>query len=73
MAKGDKVVVLLDAGNGVSIEKIFKASVMGRTIEFNREDRKNLIVVEEKMHTGKVARTAELRADRVIAIEEVPA
>lgn len=72
MAKGDKVAVLLDAGNGVAVEKIYGASVSGRTIEFSREERKNLIIIEEKMHTGKTTRTIELRADRVILIEERP-
>ncbi len=72
MAKGDVVKALLDIGSGNVIERVFEADGAGRTVEFDRDDKKNLITVEVKGRAGTAVRTTELRADRVIMIEEVP-
>ena len=54
------------------IERIFEADAAGREVTFEREDRKNLVTVEVRGRAGTTVRKSELRADRVIMIEEVP-
>lgn len=73
MAKGDQVKVLLDIGAGNVIERIFEADKAGRSVSFERDDKKGIYEIEVVGRAGTAARTINLRADRVVMIEEVPA
>ena len=73
MAKGDQIRVLLDTGNGAALEQFIVADKAGRSVKFNREDRKNLIEVLVEGRAGGIVRRAEYRSDRVLLIEEIPA
>ena len=73
MAKGDKIKVVYDrdgAGNVDTLE--FVADAAGRKVEFTRNAKAGLLEVEISTQAGSVIRRAEIRADRVIMIEEVP-
>lgn len=72
MAKGDQIKALIDIGSGNVVERVFEADAAGRKVEFRREVRDGLIRVEVLGRAGAAVRTTELRADRVILIEEVP-
>lgn len=73
MAKGDVVKVLLDIGGGQVLERIFMADKAGRTVSFNRNDKQGVYEIEVAGRAGTAARTVNLRIDRVILIEEIPA
>lgn len=73
IAKGDKIVVLLDVGGGVVEIRDYVADKAGRTVEFEVDKKTGNYEVTVKGRAGTAARTAVLRGDRVIAIEEVPA
>lgn len=73
MAKGDVVKVLLDIGAGQVLERIFEADKAGRSVSFDRDDKKGVYEVEIIGRAGTAVRTINLRADRVIMIEESPA
>lgn len=73
MAKGDQIKVLLDVGGGQTLEKTFTADKAGRSIEVNRNDRQGVYEIEVVGRAGTAARTVNLRIDRVILLEEVPA
>ena len=73
MAKGDSVKVILDVGAGNTLSLMFEADKAGRSVSFERDDKKGIYEVEIVGRAGTAARTINLRADRVILIEEVPA
>jgi hypothetical protein len=73
MAKGDSVKVLLDIGGGNVIERIVSADKAGRSVSWERDDRKGIYTVEVIGRAGTPARTVDFRLDRVIMIEMVPA
>lgn len=73
MAKNDKVVVTVDLGQGQWSKTEVVADAAGRTVEFVRDKRDGTVIVEVRGRAGTLARKVEFRADRVIAIEEVPA
>jgi hypothetical protein len=73
MAKGDKVIVLLDVGGGITERKEYVADKAGRTVEFDVDKKTGEVTIEVKGRAGTAARTAQVRGDRVIYIEEVPA
>lgn len=68
--KGDKVRVLLD---GVDEPQTYTADKAGRTIDYELDRKTGYYVIEVKGRAGTAVRTINLRADRVILIEEVPA
>ncbi len=73
MAKNDSVKVLLDVGSGNVVERVFLADKAGRSVKYDRDDKKNIYTIEVVGRAGTAARTVVLRADRVILLEEVPA
>lgn len=73
IAKGDKINVVYELSPGVTRELEVVADGVGRTVEFSRDDKKNLVTIEVAGRAGTATRTINLRADKVILVEEVPA
>lgn len=73
MAKGDKVVVLVDTGSGETMVREYVADKAGRTVEYEVDKKTGNYTIEVKGRAGTPAKTAVFRGDRVISIEEVPA
>lgn len=73
MAKGDKVVVTVDYGAGVVAAVTVEADAAGRTVQWDRDRKTGEVLVEVNGRAGTLVRKHMFRADRVIAVEEVPA
>lgn len=73
MAKGDKIKVVYDRDGQGTVDTLeFVADAAGRKVEYTRNAKAGLLEIEVSTMAGTVIRRAELRADRVILIEEVP-
>lgn len=72
MAKGDKIVAMIDTGSG-TVEKTYRADKAGQTVEYDIDKKTGSYEIIIRGRAGTPAKTANLRGDRVISIEEVPA
>ena len=68
--KGDRVEVVIDAGEGTRTYEI-AATKAGRRVEV--ANRRGVIEVSEVTRTGTPVRTARFMASRVVALVEHPA
>ena len=68
--KGDRVEVVIDAGDGTRTYEI-AATKAGRRVEV--ANRRGVIEVSELTRTGTAVRTARFMASRVVALVEHPA
>lgn len=68
--KGDKVEIMIDAGDGVRIYELV-ARRAGRRVEISSG--RGIVEVTEVTRTGQPVRTARFMAARVVAIVEHPA
>ena len=68
--KGDRVEVTVDTGGGIQRFEI-EATRSGRRVEFSTA--RGMVEVVEVTRTGRVIRTAQFMASRVIALVEHPA
>ncbi|MFN2555409.1 MAG: hypothetical protein ABR592_00815 [Nitriliruptorales bacterium] len=68
--KGDKVEVMIDAGDGVRVYELV-ARRAGRRVEISSG--RGIVEVTEVTRTGQPVRTARFMATRVVAIVEHPA
>jgi hypothetical protein len=68
--KGDRVEIVVDAGEGVRTYEI-EASKAGRRIEVSTV--RGVVEVSEVTRTGQAVRTGRFMATRVIALVEHPA
>ncbi len=68
--KGDKVEIMIDAGDGVRVYELV-ATRAGRRVEISSG--RGIIEVTEVTRTGQPVRTARFMATRVVAIVEHPA
>lgn len=73
MAKGDHIKAIIDIGGGNTIEKMFRADKAGQTVEYDLDKKTGNYEVIVRGRAGTPARTVNLRGDRVLLIEEVPA
>lgn len=73
MAKGDKIKIVYELSPGETRDLEVVADGVGRTVEFSRDDKKNLLTIEVAGRAGTATRTINLRADKVIMVEEIPA
>jgi hypothetical protein len=69
MARGDRVEVAVDVGNGVQTYEIL-ATRAGRRVEVSTG--RGVIEVSEVTRTGTVVRTARFMTARVVALVEHP-
>jgi hypothetical protein len=67
--KGDRVEVVIDAGDGTRTYEI-AATKAGRRVEV--ANRRGVIEVSEVTRTGTAVRTARFMASRVVALVEHP-
>jgi hypothetical protein len=68
--KGDRVEITVDTGGGVQRFEV-EATRSGRRVEFTNA--RGIVEVVEVTRTGRVIRTAQFMASRVIALVEHPA
>jgi hypothetical protein len=68
--KGDRVEIVVDAGEGVRTYEI-EASKAGRRVEVSTV--RGVVEVSEVTRTGQAVRTGRFMASRVIALVEHPA
>ncbi len=68
--KGDKVEIVVDAGDGVRVYELV-AHRAGRRVEISSG--RGIVEVTEVTRTGQAVRTARFMAARVVAIVEHPA
>lgn len=68
--KGDKVEIMIDAGDGVRVYELV-ARRAGRRVEISSG--RGIVEVTEVTRTGQPVRTARFMAARVVAIVEHPA
>ncbi len=68
--KGDKVEIMIDAGDGVRVYELV-ATRAGRRVEMSSG--RGIIEVTEVTRTGQPVRTARFMATRVVAVVEHPA
>jgi hypothetical protein len=68
--KGDRVEIVVDAGDGVRTYEI-SATRAGRRVEVSIV--RNVVTVAEVTRGGSVVRTARFMANRVLALVEHPA
>ena len=73
MAKGDKISVTYELGDGKPTMIDVIADGVGRTVEFNRDEKKNLLTIEVAGRAGTATRTVHIRLDKVLMLEEIPA
>ena len=67
--KGDRVEIVVDAGDGAKIYEV-SATKAGRRVEVSTI--RGVVEVNEVTRTGTVVRTARFMASRVIALVEHP-
>ncbi len=67
--RGDRVVIWMDIGGGMTREFEVSATMNGRTVEVS-EVKRGLIEVSELKKGGEKARTNKYMASRVIALVE---
>lgn len=70
--KGDRIVILVDAGGTEAREFIVEAMKTGRTVEA-QPPRSGQVVVEELTRTHRTVRKAMFMATRVVALIELKA
>ena len=68
--KGDRVEVVVDAGDGVRVYEV-EATRAGRRVEITTG--RGLVEVQEVTRGGQTVRTARFMANRVLALVEHPA
>lgn len=68
--KGDRVEVVVDAGEGVRVYEI-SATKAGRRVDMTTS--RGVVEVSEMTRSGQAVRTARFMAARVIALVEHPA
>jgi hypothetical protein len=68
--KGDRVEVVIDAGDGTQTYEV-AATKAGRRVDIT--NRRGIIEVSEVTRTGTPIRTARFMASRVVALVEYPA
>jgi hypothetical protein len=68
--KGDRVEIVIDAGEGTRTYEV-SATRAGRRVDIS--NRRGVIEVSEVTRTGTAVRTARFMASRVIALVEHPA
>lgn len=68
--KGDRVEITVDTGGGVQRFEV-EATRSGRRVEFTNA--RGIVEVVEVTRTGRVIRTAQFMASRVVALVEHPA
>jgi hypothetical protein len=68
--KGDRVEIVIDAGDGTRAYEV-TASRAGRRVEIT--NRRGVVEVSEVTRTGTPVRTARFMATRVVALVEYPA
>ena len=73
MALGDKIKVTYDLGDGKPAMIEVVADKAGRTVEYDRDEKKNLLSIVVAGRAGTPARTVLIRLDKVLMFEEVPA
>lgn len=52
---------------------VIEADKAGRTVEYDRDKKTGDYLIEVKGRAGSVARSVNLRGDRVVLLEEIPA
>ncbi len=68
--KGDRVIVVVDAGANLTREFVIEATKAGRRIEFTTGPR--FTDVQEMTRTGHAVRSSRFMSSRVIALVEEP-
>jgi hypothetical protein len=68
--KGDRVEIVIDAGDGTRAYEV-TATKAGRRVEIT--NRRGVVEVSEVTRTGTPVRTARFMATRVVAMVEYPA
>jgi hypothetical protein len=68
--KGDRVEIVIDAGDGTRVYEV-AATKAGRRVEIT--NRRGVVEVSEVTRTGTPVRTARFMATRVVALVEYPA
>jgi len=72
MAKGDKIRVTYQLGDGISTIEVV-ADKAGRSVDFENDPKKNQLKLEVLGRAGSSVRTVTMRLDTVILMEEIPA
>lgn len=67
---GDKVLVLVDVGNGATREEAVSATRAGGSVDVRVGDA--WAIVEESSQSGAVVRSVRVPVDRVVAVIEEP-
>jgi hypothetical protein len=68
--RGDRIEITVDTGGSVQRFEV-EATRSGRRVEFTNA--RGIVEVQEVTRTGRVIRTAQFQASRVIALVEHPA
>jgi hypothetical protein len=68
--KGDRVEVLIDAGNGQTRSWVIEATKAGRRVEVSMPSGNRPVEVVELTRSGRPVRLARFMASRIVAIVE---